>query len=387
MNGSRVLLVSSNSSGRGGGERYLVFLAEGLRQLGVDVHVLISTLSYMDGWAEDLTRAGAVVHRHPLVALAQRPLRFVQAMLDGRQIKAIAKLCEAIAPDAILVNQQYDEDGLDYLAGALRSGCRSVSAVMHMPMTADKHRRPLGRWRGWLLSRWYARHAFRLILVSQGARAEFEAYYGAPRPTFVVNNAAPLPDAPAAGEGLPARSSDEPVIGFVGQFVAQKNLFDLLRAWVGLRQAGTPCKLLLVGDGPLRPELEAWLQQAAPDGGWTITGWTPQPEAMLSRIDVFVLCSHFEGLPLSLVEAAARGISCVVTPFNGAADVAQKAHWVHVTGQHSPTQLQDLLQRVLANRPMARIDDQALAAFRAYFSIQRMAQEVAEVMGVRTCMS
>src|SRR2546425_2699783 len=119
--GRRLLLVSSNSSGRGGGERYLAFLSQGLVELGCEVHALLSDNPYMDGWASELADTGAVVHRERLKALSQRPLRFVQALADRSQIRRIANFCRENAPSAIIVNQQYDEDGLDYLAAALRA--------------------------------------------------------------------------------------------------------------------------------------------------------------------------------------------------------------------------------------------------------------------------
>ena len=115
----RLLLISSNSSGRGGGERYLVYLAQGLRLLNCEVHVLLSTATYMDDWAKKLTLEGAEVHRRNLLGLCSRPLRFVQSITDKKQHSKIAEVCKAVAPDAIIANQQYDEDGLDYLMGAL----------------------------------------------------------------------------------------------------------------------------------------------------------------------------------------------------------------------------------------------------------------------------
>lgn len=384
MSTPRVLLISSNSSGRGGGERYLVFLTQGLRELGIDVHALLSSQGYMDSWARDLQDAGASVHRTALKGLSQRPLRFVQSMLDKAQQLAVSHVCADVRPDAILVNQQYDEDGLDYLAGALLSGVAPVVGVMHMPMTATKNQRPLGRLRGWYLSRWYARNPYQLVLVSQGAQTEFEAYYPRPRPTLVINNGVPLDAGAGVSDGAVGPRSAEPVIGFVGQFVAQKNLHALVQAWLAMRQSGLACRLLLVGDGPDRVALEQQLKAAAPEGTWRITGWMSQPEALLSQMDVFVLCSHFEGLPLSLVEAASRGIPCVVAPFNGASDVTSKAHWVRVAQDHSQAALQAALQATLQSRgQMPPATPLELDAFRGYFSIRRMATDMAALMGVR----
>jgi glycosyltransferase involved in cell wall biosynthesis len=386
----RVLIISSNSSARGGGERYLVYLALGLLNLGIEVHVLMSTLSYMDGWAADLEATGATVHRLRLKGLAQRRLRFVSAMLDRDQAATVSRFCKTLTLDAILVNQQYDEDGVDYLQGALNSGVAPVVVgVMHMPMTATKNKRPLGRWRGILLRRWYARHSYRLILVSEGAQAEFEAYYTHPRPTYVVNNAVPL-DLSDSGQTASMNShiGHPLVIGFVGQFVAQKNLGCLIAAWRMLGERGIKTNLRLVGDGPDRADLERQLTAIGAPGTWAITGWTSQPETMLRGMNVFVMSSHFEGLPLSLVEAAARGITCVVTPFNGARDVAKHAPWVHIAGGHSELALVHALEKVLSNgQACLPVPPEQIESFRAHFSIHRMATEVAAIMEISPCMS
>jgi glycosyltransferase involved in cell wall biosynthesis len=377
----RFLLISSNSSGRGGGERYLVFLSRGLRELGFDVHVLLSSLEYMDAWSKSLLAEGVTVHRRELKGLSQRPLRFVQALLDKVQIEAVASLCFHVRPDAILVNQQYDEDGLDYLKGALISGMAPVGGVMHMPMTAGKNLRPLGYLRGKFLAFWYRRNPYRLILVSEGAQREFENYYGAPRPTLVVNNSIPIDN-----ELLPfvehcTSDTREPVVGFVGQFVAQKNLFCLVHAWLLARDAGSDCRLLLIGDGPERTMLESMLKLSAPAGSWSITGWQENPEAMLSKLDVFVLTSHFEGLPLSLVEAAGRGIPCVVAPFNGALDVAKHAHWVRVAKSNSVQEIAGLLMITLNGlNKINQITQSDMEAFRIHFCLKRMATEIANGM-------
>lgn len=380
----KILLISSNSSARGGGERYLVFLSRALIKLGIEVHVLLSTIDFMDIWASELDAEGATVHRIPLKSLSQRRLRFLSAILDWNQIGSIRVFCERLKPDGILVNQQYDEDGIDYLQGALNSKIAPVVGIMHMPMTATKNRRPFGKLRGIILRAWYILHPYRLIFVSDGARAEFETYYTHPRPTFVVHNAVPFDCSEfCSPETVNSFVSHTPVIGFVGQFVAQKNLVCLIRAWHMLWDRGVKANLLLVGDGPDRGELEQLLTTIGAPGSWSITGWTKNPENMLSRIDVFVMSSHFEGLPLSLVEAAARGITCVVTPFNGAIDVAKFAPWVHVADEHSESALADILENVISvELAYPLVTPRLIESFRAHFSIHRMANEVVAIMGI-----
>lgn len=379
----RLLLISSNSSDRGGGERYLVYLTQGLRLLNWEVHVLLSNINYMDGWAKELTAAGAQVHRRRLLGLRSRPLRFVQAITDLKQQQEIAEVCRQIAPDAILVNQQYDEDGLDYLAGALMANVAPVGGTMHMPMTANKHKRPFGNWRGKILKRWYKKHSYCLILVSQNSQTEFENYYSYPRPTKVVNYGCPFPEITIPHPPLPNNwIKPLPIIGFSGQFVYQKNLQLLVDAWLWAIKQGTSSRLVLIGDGVQRQELETSLAQAAPEDMWHITGWQEHSEAYLPILDIYAMTSHFEGLPLALIEAVGRGIPSVVTNFNGATDVAARANWVSIAAPTPEVVGKALIKSI---NQLSWLKQQAKSGqqdFQTYFSLKRMASDTLAALGV-----
>jgi len=375
-----ILLVSSNSSGRGGGEKYLVYLTAALRELGSKVHALVSTAEYMNVWDLELEAAGAAVHRLDLKSLAQRPLRFFQSITDYAQIRRIARFCKDLRPDGIVVNQQYDEDGLDYLAGALASGCKNVCGVMHLPMTAKKHERFLGRFRGIVLKSWYERHAYSLILVSKGAQREFEKYYPKPRPTYVVNSAIPVERRAQAPKRV-IWSDDVPVIGFIGQFVPQKNLMFLIEGWVAALRSGSRSRLLLIGDGPQRADIERYLEANAPSGSWSITGWKERPEEYAGNIDLFLLLSHFEGLSLSLLEAASKGIPCLIADFNGAEEVLERAPWVSQTSSMDLTRYVADLSLALASLNEGKSASQAqVSQFNNYFSPRRMALEMLKTL-------
>jgi len=377
----KVLLISSNSSARGGGERCLVYLARGLIELECEVHVLLSNASFMDNWADALMKEGAVLYRRHLISLSQRPFRFIQSIKDWKQIETVSSFCQELGPTAILVNQQYDEDGLDYLMGALQSRIAPVGGIMHMPMTTNKNKRPLGRFRGYRLTKWYEKYPYRLIFVSEGAQKEFETYYPSPRPTYIVNTSVPFQSGKEVSKKRTIFPIDIPVIGFVGQFVFRKNLDCLINAWLETLKKGVESKLLLVGDGPERTHVEHLLQKKAPPGSWHVTGWTAHPEDLFCEMDIFLLVSHFEGLPLSLIEAAGRAIPSVVVPFNGAKDIAKRASWVKVTSDNSISTISQTLINTLQNlQKLKEIAHIGLNDFRIFFSLRRMASEVLAVL-------
>ncbi len=254
---------------------------------------------------------------------------------------------------------------------------------MHMPMTAGKNKRKLGWLRGKILANWYRKHHYRLIFVSAGSQQEFESYYDFPRPTAVVNSGIPLNPANPEKCLHHIFPAGVPVVGFVGQFVFQKNLPCIVQAWLATRKAGVDCRLLLVGDGPERTAVERTLLESAPPGTWHITEWTDSPENLFNEIDLFVLASHFEGLPLSLLEAAARGIPSIVAPFNGATDVSRYAPWVRIAGNNSVNEISTVMIETLVSRQaLSQPSSAELDNFRRFFSLGRMAADVLTVLGL-----
>jgi glycosyltransferase involved in cell wall biosynthesis len=382
----KILLISSNSSGRGGGERYLVYLTQGLKQLGYDVHCLLSNTSYMDNWAKLLSEEGATVHRHSLVGLKDRPLRFLQSIIDIKQQRIISEFCQSIKPDGILVNQQYDEDGLDYLAGALKAKVAPVAGIIHMPMTENKNERPLGELRGALLKMWYESHIYKLIFVSDGSKKEFEDYYNITSLTNVVNSGLIFSEKVDLNNFKKPDTwqNSIPVFGFIGQFSSQKNLKLLVNSWLKSISSDHQSYLLLVGDGEERNAIEKLLISEAPEGSWHITGWQDHPEKYLPLIDIFLMTSHFEGLPLALIEAAGYGIPTVITNFNGATDVAKKASWVKVVNQNDPNVIGQMLQEHILNLSALKLQaNNGREEFQQYFSVKRMAEDTINALGLK----
>jgi glycosyltransferase involved in cell wall biosynthesis len=168
-------------------------------------------------------------------------------------------------------------------------------------------------------------------------------------------------------------------VAFAGQLVFQKNIPLLIDAWLLAKQRGAASRLLLIGDGPDRKAIEARLGNDAPPESWHVTGWQADPSRYLALADVFMMTSRFEGLPLALVEAAGSGIPCVLTPFNGAHDVAEKASWVAVASEHAKAPVAETLERVLTDLPRLRAAAVGgRQAFRAHFSPERMARDLLE---------
>jgi glycosyltransferase involved in cell wall biosynthesis len=120
--------------------------------------------------------------------------------------------------------------------------------------------------------------------------------------------------------GIPVEGK---VVLWVGRMVPVKGLDVLLEAWSQLNKAGTAPGLYLVGDGPLRSDLEAEVRRRGLAGVITCLGTLP-PKALpdwYRAADLTVLPSRSEGLPNVLRESLACGTSFLASNVGGIAEI------------------------------------------------------------------
>lgn len=107
--------------------------------------------------------------------------------------------------------------------------------------------------------------------------------------------------------------ADSFVIGHVGRFSAVKNHAFLLDVFAKMHQREKKAKLLLVGDGDLRAEMEQKAAEMGMAQNVCFTGVREDVAELMQAMDVFAFPSLYEGLPVSLVEAQAAGLPCLIS--------------------------------------------------------------------------
>ncbi len=108
-------------------------------------------------------------------------------------------------------------------------------------------------------------------------------------------------------------AQDAFVIGHVGRFFAVKNHDFLLEVFQELKKQEKNAVLLLVGDGPLRQEKERKVHELGLTESVIFTGVRSDVPELMQMMDVFVLPSLYEGIPVTLIEAQAAGLPCMVS--------------------------------------------------------------------------
>ncbi|WP_459500034.1 glycosyltransferase family 1 protein [Bacillus sp. C1] len=103
------------------------------------------------------------------------------------------------------------------------------------------------------------------------------------------------------------------VVGHVGRFAHQKNHSFLLDVFARLIKLKPDSILLLVGDGPLRLEIEKKVRDLSLKDNIKFLGMRSDIEKLLQAFDVFVFPSIHEGLPVTLIEAQGAGLPCIIS--------------------------------------------------------------------------
>jgi glycosyltransferase involved in cell wall biosynthesis len=102
------------------------------------------------------------------------------------------------------------------------------------------------------------------------------------------------------------------VVGHVGTFTSPKNHTFLLDIFKEVHNNNENAILLLVGDGELRSSIEKKIQDLHLSDSVILTGVRSDIPELLQAMDIFVFPSLFEGLPVTIIEAQASGLSCIV---------------------------------------------------------------------------
>lgn len=110
-------------------------------------------------------------------------------------------------------------------------------------------------------------------------------------------------------------NDNEIILGHVGRFDYQKNHKFLIQLLERLKQEDTDVhyRLLLVGDGHLRAEIEKLCAVFQLKDDVIITGTVDRPQDYYNAMDLFLLPSLFEGYPLVITEAQANGLPCIAS--------------------------------------------------------------------------
>lgn len=167
-----------------------------------------------------------------------------------------------------------------------------------------------------LLKRWLYQQANHITAVSEGVKDDLvQRLKLKPELISVVYNPIVnerMVEQAAEWVDHPWFNGETAVILGAGRLVVEKDFATLIRAFAQVRRQ-FPCKLVILGEGPLRGELLALIEALGLAEDVWLAGFDKNPFKYMARCQVFVLSSRFEGLPGVLVQAMACGAAVIST--------------------------------------------------------------------------
>jgi len=298
---SAPIAVFLSFSGQGGVERMVLNLVEGFAAAGHRVDLLAVRAENLEqrNWAAGVrVRDLGVGH----TALALRPLtRYL------REARPRGLLCAKDRAIRVAVRARR------------RSGvnCPLVGRLGTNLSAALSGRGALVRWMRTAPMRRIYRQIDTVVAVSEGVAQDTAAVTGIPSTRIrVVRNPVVTPRLHALAERPPDHPWFEmdagPVVLGAGRLTEQKDFELLIRAFARVRETH-PARLVILGEGRLRGELERLADSLGARALVDLPGHTNNPYAFMSRAAVFVLSSRWEGSPNVLTEALALGTPVVST--------------------------------------------------------------------------
>lgn len=349
----------------GGPAKHVVWLTEGLRSAGFETTLVAGTVAEAEGDMSYFARDAGV---EPLY------LEEMSRELSPLDLIVVAKLVRLFfktKPDVIHTHKA--KAGAVGRAAALVYKWATPSALLLRPRRC----RIVHTYHGHIFHSYYGRLKTRLFIaiervlawwtdrivaISEQQRREISDRFGVGRPEKFRVIPLGIDLAGLSSSGISVRPEiaadpDELLIGIVGRLCEIKNHALLLEAAAKLgaknQSSGLRFRIVIIGDGHLRAELERLAQELDLTGRVVFTGFRNDATELYRDLDVVALTSLNEGTPLTLIEAMSCGRPIVATEVGGVVDImgarrettAGVSIWDH--GLTVPTKDADALVRAL----------------------------------------
>ena len=299
------------------------------------------------------------------------PLRVVAGWSHAATIAALVKVCREFRPD-VLVAHGFSEHLWGRYAGLL-------AKVPHLVHVEHNTRERYTRWR-LAQTRWLAKRTDRIVGCSEGVRRVLLEMGMPPARTIAIPNGVRLePFADADAHPFAQRI---PGIVMVARFSRQKDHATLLRAVALLRERGLAPPLLFAGGGKdlHRRPLEKLADELGIAAQVQFLGVVRDVPQRLMAHQLCVLSTHYEGMPLALLEGMAAGCAVVGSAVPGVREVLDDGVDGLLVAEADAPALADALERVLRDPPFgARLAAAARRAAAEKYSRERMNRRYEEL--------
>jgi len=374
----KILHVITESN-LGGAQRNTLLTIKGLLRRGFEVHVACGP--YGPGDCEALPReaaaCGATVH------IIRSLVRNINPVKDTAALVALAKL---------LVRGKYDvvhtHSTKAGMLGRLAARALGVPIVVHTfhGVPFDTRRDNWKTFMCFAAERFFSRFCDKLVSVGEVLRQELIRHKAASAEKIeTIRSGVDFPELDAPLDKLTARRrlglpDGAPVVGFVGRLAQQKAPEVLMQAFAAVKSALPDARLVYVGEGPLRSELETMAADTGLEHCVHLLGERADVPQILPAFDVFALPSRWEGIGRALTEAMYLGLPVVCTGVNGVPELVKHEVTGLIAQVDNPAEIADRILEVLTDGVKARrLGDAAHRIVRELMSADAMVDSIIEL--------
>jgi glycosyltransferase involved in cell wall biosynthesis len=167
------------------------------------------------------------------------------------------------------------------------------------------------------------------------------------------------------------------VVGYVGRLVPIKDLPTLVSGFTAFAKNNATARLLVVGDGSLRAEIEEKVRVTGLASNVRFVGWQRNLRQVYGAMDVAALTSRNEGTPVALIEALAARVPVVATAVGGVPDVIQDGRTGVLIAPADADALAAALQRLARDRVWrAEMADRGRRDVQRRFASRRLVEDI-----------
>jgi glycosyltransferase involved in cell wall biosynthesis len=315
----------------GGGRKKVVFLINSLAGGGAE-RVMVTLLRHSEHRRSDTDIHLVLLDDHPPAYDCPRWLAIHRLDSRGslaRSILQVGLLFRRLRPDVCL--SFLTRSNLSNVLASGVTGHRTI--ISERAFTSTHHRASgSGRLARLLVATLYPR-ARRTIAVSAEIAKDLEDNFGVAADRIVtIPNGVDIEAVRAASAAALPVQLPEPYLVAAGRFVGTKNFALLLRAFAA---SGFPGGLVLLGQGPLRPQLEALARELGVADRLVMPGFQENPFPYLRRAVAYCLPSNHEGFPNGIIEAMALGLPVISTNCrSGPSEILDNTALLDIGGVH-----------------------------------------------------
>lgn len=280
-------------------------------------------------------------------------------------------------------------------SSSIKAGIAAVIAGVPRIVLASRNVTPMNftYYQGYMYSAYRALASLecvRFLNNSEAGAVDYTQWLGLPRDRFVVvRNGVDLgylkrADSKAISEyrqslGIPENAR---VVGSIFRFWAEKRPMLWLQTAAVVAKRYPDVHFLVIGEGPMRREMEAFINNSGLKGRVHLPGARPEVSTPLSAMNIFVLTSEFEGTPNVVLEAQWLGLPVVATDAGGTSESFDRNITGLLATNPAAEEIAPLVERYLTNQAMlAESKTQGPNFVDCKFGVMRMIQETLALYG------